>query len=588
MPRFCRMARTSRWSSPTSMAADLHLLGDRRTGGGERMLALALCVYVGLITVWPLGQLLLTAFGPGDEGQVLGTMRDTLSARATGRAFWNTLTLSLVSVGVSVVLGAGLALAVGLMLMPFRAVLSFLILMPLIIPSQILALSWIELLGSQSPILGPLGLAPAPGQGNPLYSRMGIALVMGIEHMPLVFIAIRAALKSVPADLVEAARIASVPPARVLARVILPLVAPSALAGALLAFTAAVGNFGIPALLGIPGRVPMLTTLIYQRLNGFGPSVAGQVAVLALILTLIAVAALALRAVLMRQLRMQIEGGRAFAPSRSASLWAQALIWAGVAVIAILPLAALVLTSLVPAIGVPFSREVASLDQYARVLANAAVTRAFGNSLMLSGAAAILCVAVTLPLAYLATRRPSPAVTALELLAEAPWVVPGTVVALAMILAFLPPLPLVGVSLYGTAAILLIAYLARFLPLVLRPVMAAAQGADPGLDEAARIAGLGLADRMGRIFAPSVLAAALAGGMLVVMTAMNELTLSALLWSSGHETIGVMVFSLQYEGNSTAAAAVSVLSTLLLLALCALAQVSLRGAGARALPWHQG
>ena len=55
----------------------------------------------------------------------------------------------------------------------------------------------------QSPILRPLGLAPAPGQGNPLYSRFGIALVMGIEHMPLVFIAVRAALRGVPADLVS-------------------------------------------------------------------------------------------------------------------------------------------------------------------------------------------------------------------------------------------------------------------------------------------------------------------------------------------------------------------------------------------------
>ncbi|MFN3711873.1 MAG: hypothetical protein ACK4S8_15135, partial [Alishewanella aestuarii] len=73
---------------------------------------------------------------------------------------------------------------------------------------------------------------------------------------------------------------------------------------------------------------------------------------------------------------------------------------------------------------------------------------------------------------------------------------------------------------------------------------------------------------------------------LILMTAMNELTLSALLWSSGHETIGVMVFSLQYEGNSTAAAAVSVLSTLLLFALCALAELALRRTGAGALPWR--
>lgn len=171
------------------MAADLHLLGDRRTGDGERVLAILLCLYVSAITLWPMGQVLATAFRPGDDGAPLGVLRDTLAARATGRAFINTLTLSLASVAISVVLGGALALAVGLMRMRFRAVLSFLILMPLIIPSQTLALSWIELMGSGSPILRALGLAPAQGQGNPLYSSSGIALIMGIEHMPLVFIA---------------------------------------------------------------------------------------------------------------------------------------------------------------------------------------------------------------------------------------------------------------------------------------------------------------------------------------------------------------------------------------------------------------
>ncbi|MFN3278316.1 MAG: ABC transporter permease [Paracoccus hibiscisoli] len=568
------------------MAAELHLFGDRRTGSAERALAVLLCLYLAAITVWPLGQLLVAAFRPGDDGTALGVMRDTLSARATGRAFRNTLVLSLISVGVSVLLGGALALAVGLLRMRCRAALSFLILMPLVIPSQTLALSWIELMGANSPILKPLGLAPPPGRGNPLYSPLGIALVMGIEHMPLVFIAIRAALKSVPADLIEAARLAAIPPRLVLTRVILPLTYPSVLAGGLLAFTAAVGNFGIPALLGIPGRVPMLTTLIYQRLNSFGPSAAGQVAVLALILTLMAVAALALRAVLLRHLRLRIEAGRPHTPTRSAPAWAQALIWAVVLTIAILPLAALVLTSLTPAIGVPFSLQVASLDQYHRVLANPAVLRGFSNSLILSLAAALICALIALPLAYLVARRPSPAIALADLLAEAPWVVPGTVVALAMILAFLPPLPLVGVSLYGSMTIILIAYLARFLPLILRPVVATARGGDPMQDQAARIAGIGLAGRIAHVFAPSVRAATLAGAILIVMSAMNELTLSALLWSSGHETIGVMVFALQYEGSSTAAAAVSVLSTALLLALCALAELALGPRAAQALPWR--
>jgi iron(III) transport system permease protein len=141
------------------------------------------------------------------------------------------------------------------------------------------------------------------------------------------------------------------------------------------------------------------------------------------------------------------------------------------------------------------------------------------------------------------------------------------------------------VSIYGTLTILLIAYLARFLPLVLRPVAAAAQSADPSLDEAARVAGAGLARRILSVFLPGMLPAAAAGAILVVMTAINELTLSALLWSSGNETIGVMVFALQYEGNSTAAAAVAVLSTVLVLILAALATTVARALPRGMLPW---
>ena len=549
------------------------------------MLLLLLFAHVLFTSLWPLGELFATAFRPGEDGTPLGLMAQVLAARSTGRALANTLATSAGSVAISAALGVSLALAMGLARMRGQGVLTFLILMPVIIPSQTMALAWIELSGAGSPILGPLGLAPPQGRPNPLYSAEGIALVMGVEHMPLVFLATRAALRAVPGDLVEAARIAGVPRWRRLCSIVLPIAFPAVLASALLAFTAAVGNFGVPALLGIPGRITVLTTLIYQRLNGFGPSVAGQVAVLALLLTALAVAALALRTLLLRRLQVPLTAGRPIEPG-PAPPWVAAAVWLVVALIALAPLAALAMTALLPAIGVPFSLATAGFEQFSQVLGNAGVRRAFANSLFLALAAAAGCMLVALPYAYLYVHRRNLLLRLLDPLIEAPWVVPGTVVALGMILAFLNPLPVLELSLYGTMAILLIAYLARFLPLVLRPVAASAQMGDPALDEAARIAGAGLGRRLRAVFAPSVLPSAIAGGILVLMTALNELTLSALLWSSGHETIGVMVFALQYEGNSTAAAAVSVLSTLLLLAICLFTALCARWLPKGALPWQ--
>ncbi|MFT4151874.1 MAG: iron ABC transporter permease [Paracoccaceae bacterium] len=532
------------------------------------MLAVLVFIWVGGLSVWPLARLFWEAFGPGEDGRTLGLMAEVLSARATGRALTNTLLASAGSVAVSLFLGVGLALATGLFALRGRVAMTFLILSPLLIPSQTLALAWIELSGSTSPILRPVGLAPPPGTTNPLYSGWGISVLMGIEHMPLVFIAVRAALTGLPGDLVEAARVAGARRGRIVARIILPLVLPSALAGGVLAFAAAVGNFGIPALLGIPGRFPMLTTLIYQRLNGFGPAVAGQVAVLAMILVALALAALALRSLVLARLAVPGGSGAPMQPfdAGQARPWIEAVVWAVLAAIAILPMLALVLTALSPALGVAPGFSTLTLRNFTEAFANPAILRAFGNSLLLSFSAAVLCALVAVPFAFLRVTGRNPAIRVLDWLADGPWVVPGTVVALAMILTFLRPLPVIG-SLYGTWAILLVAYLARFLPLVLRPVLAAAQGMEPALDEAARLFGAGPLRRMAAVMAPAVLPALTAGAMLAAMTALNELTLSALLWSSGNETIGVMVFALQYEGNSTAAAAVSTLSVALAFAI---------------------
>ncbi|SEH31701.1 iron ABC transporter permease [Rhizobium sp. NFR12] len=560
------------------------VMGRPHRLGGEHLLVSLLVLYVSFTTLWPLARLFSAAFQPGEDGTPLGLMLTTLASRSALRALSGTLQTALLSVAVSTVIGVALAFAVSLLKLRTRAALTFLILIPLIVPSQTMALAWIELFGAQSPILKPLGLAPPPGSTNPLYSTGGIALVMGIEHMPLVFIAVRAALRALPADLVEAARILGISPGRIGLGIVLPIVMPSVLAGSLIAFTAAIGNFGVPALLGIPGRISVLTTLIYQRLNGFGPAAAGQVATLALMLAAMAALAIVLRNIVTTRIAVPLPAGTPFVPTRRAPV-IDFLLWIVVLILSLVPLAALTMTALLPAIGVAFGPDTISLDQFRAVLDNPTVRRAFANSLLLAVITAAISMLVAVPLAFLSQRRTNPVLRLLDFVIEGPWVVPGTVVALGMILAFLKPLPLIGLSLYGTMAILVIAYLSRFLPLVLRPVAAAAQSADPALDEAARITGAGLNRRILSIFLPGVLPAAAAGAILVVMTALNELTLSTLLWSSRKETIGVMIFALQYEGNSTGAAAVAVLSTLLVLSLAGGATLIGSSMPKGTLPW---
>jgi iron(III) transport system permease protein len=162
------------------------------------------------------------------------------------------------------------------------------------------------------------------------------------------------------------------------------------------------------------------------------------------------------------------------------------------------------------------------------------------------------------------------------------------VLSIACILVYPKPLPGLGLSLYNTFWILLVAYLGRFLALAFRPTLAGFMALEPALEDAARVVGAGTWRRLTRILVPLVLPAAAAGALLVFMSAFNELTVSALLWSTGNETLGVIVFRLYDEGNSPAAAAVATLSVLVVLALAALASLAARlgGLPRGALPWQ--
>jgi iron(III) transport system permease protein len=144
----------------------------------------------------------------------------------------------------------------------------------------------------------------------------------------------------------------------------------------------------------------------------------------------------------------------------------------------------------------------------------------------------------------------------LEALILLPFAVPGTVVALAMILAFLRPV--LGISLYNTIGIILLAYIARFLALAVKPVAAALVQIHSSLEEAARSSGASLPRSLRDVTMPLIRPALAAGWFLAAVPAITELTLSVLLWSAGNETIGVMVFNMHEEGKVLLSSALAV------------------------------
>ncbi|MCE8026455.1 ABC transporter permease [Billgrantia aerodenitrificans] len=539
-------------------------------GSQQRWLLTLLTVTIVLLSLVPSLRLLLEALGDLAQGSEAPLWR-VLQAESTWRALWRSLYTSGLGMLIALALGSLFAFVITLTDIRGKAWLVFCFMLPMMIPPQVTALSWLQLFGPASPLLKSIGMAPPLGSPQPLYSAEGIALLLGIQSAPLVFLALRTSLLSLPRELVEAARISGARQAQVWGHVILPVTRGGLIAGGAMAFISSLGNFGIPAMLGIPAGYYVLPTLIYQRMASFGTGVLAEMASLSLLIGVLALAGVALQQAWMKRSRFGLVGHSGRAHDFSLGRWrgaVTALLIAVLLAILIAPLAALVVSSLVPAVGVPLSWESATLNAYHEVIGRQGATwRAVRNSLWLAGGAALVLMLCSLPLAYRLQRLPqrwqSLALGAIEL----PYALPGVVLAVACILLFVRPIPLVNVALYGTLGLIFVAYLMRFLVVCLKPVAAGLAQLDPALEEAAQLAGAGPWRRLGGIVLPLVAPALFAGGLLVFLLAVNELTVSALLWSAGNETLGVLIFNLAEGGESVLAAAVSVLVVAMIAAL---------------------
>lgn len=531
-------------------------------------------------------RLLVAAVAPGGELD-FAAFADRLARPAALRAMWHTLDTAVFGAVFAVCLGAPFAVAVTMTDLPGRKPLGFLLLLPLMIAPQVTALSWLHLFGPSSTLLGMFGVAPPPGTPNPMLGRNGIILLYAVQHAPIVFITLRAGLSRVPRDLVEAARASGATPLLVLWTIVLPVVRPYIVAAAALAFVSGVGNFGIPALLGMPVNYLTLPTLIYQDLSSFGPGVLPQITALSVLVAMLALAGVACQSLALRGAGHRFAAGT---PARfslgRASLPLAGLGWLVIGLMLVLPACALLATSLVPSFGVPLGLKTMTASNYAEVLVRQASTvRAFRNSLLFAGSAALILAVGVIPVTAVLERFSKRWQRLLSGIVDLPYAVPGVVLAIACILLFLRPLPLIG-SLYATAAIILIAYAMRFFTLAMKPVATAVGQIPRDLDEAAAVSGAGILRRLMTITAPLAAPAAVAGGLLVFMSAFNELTVSALLWSSGNETLGVVLFSLEEAGLGTQAAAIAVSTIVVVIVLLLVLDRFGRRLPAGVLPWR--
>ena len=519
--------------------------------GGRTSATVAVGLLLAVLVLFPLLRLGTVVWREGaDVAGILG-------APGVGTAVRNTLVLASAVTVAAVPVGVALALILRRPDLPGRAFWRVAVLLPVLVPDFVLGYSWTQAYARAGFTDAVLGLH-WPG----LLGPVGVWLVLVVNAAPLVYlvVAVGLAARAEP-DLERAARASGAGGATTLLTVTLRLALPAVAAAGVLVFVLTLGTFAIPQVLGAPAGFDTVTTRIYGDLSlGGDPASFLEAVTLALLLVLVAAVCVtpadALLGPRIRSTRSADAQGTQAAPGGPAVRRTQAAALAGyLALTMALPLAALVLSSVTRALGVPPTPDNWSLDHFRSVL-TPRTGEALGRSVGLATVAATLLVVLGGLVAVLERRRGGRATATLVTLTL---VLPGTTLAVGLLIAY-------GRWLSGTLALILLAYLAKLWAFAHRPIAGALDRLPPDELRAARAGGAGPFTAV-RTVALRPLAPALLGAWLVCfLTALHEVTMSSLLYGAGSETLAVVVLNSQELGRIGPTAALSVVLFLLVAA----------------------
>ncbi|QGQ44218.1 ABC transporter permease [Metabacillus sediminilitoris] len=522
-----------------------------------------------LVFFIPIIRLVLLSLS-SENGLSLSHYVEVLKNPVTWKTIYNTIIIVTGSTIISVFLGLLTAWIVAYTNVRHKKLLNLFIFLPFVIPSYITTLAWTQFMGVNGPVAKLLNILPGHIQPMNLYSLTGIILVMGISHYPLVYLLSGSVLRKIPRELEMAAKVSGGSKYISLRKITIPLALPGIASGGLLAFLASLDNFGIPAFLGIPANIRVLSTYIYEQIIGFGPSAFAKGAALSVILGIFAIIGTFFQWLLLRRSK-QIETSRVdkeprvILPGRM-RLIIETLLWTFLIVTSLVPLLSMASTSLIKAYGLDFNLQNISFKHYEFILfSSSKVQGAIQNSLQLAFIVTLIGLFVGTYIAYIRVRKPSLLNKSIEVMVGLPYALPGTVLALAMIFTWLEPIPGWNPGIYGSIFILYIAYITRFLILQIRGSVTSLLQIDGSMEDAARTSGASPYYKWRKILIPLILPGLLSGAFLVFLTALTELTVSSLLWSSGSETIGLVIFNFEQAGNTTYSTAFSTIIVLLIL-----------------------
>lgn len=467
-------------------------------------------------------------------------------------ALFNSFRVSILAMVFAIIIGVPIAYAMTRYDLKGKAVISTMIIMSLLSPPFIGAYSWIIMLGNNGFITRFFHAIGIPFES--IYGWGGIVFAFTLHYYPHIYLYVSGALGTIDSSLEEASESLGMTKWQRLKTVTMPLVFPTLSTGALMVFMASFSDFGTPRLLGHGFKT--LPVLAYEQFIselGGNPAMASTLSV---ILIACSTSVLFMQRYMITRRNYQMSGMR---PPKVQQLkpltnWLVTLSIGFVALVSIIPQATVVVTSFIKKSGPVFQRGF-SLESYRDVLFR--VPRAITNTYTFSSIALVGMVVIGMVTAYLLVRRRSRVTAFLDSLLMVPYVVPGTVMGISLILAFNKP----PIALTGTWMILVISYVVRKLPYTIRSSTAILQQIDKSVEEASISLGVPpmktFFKTTGRLMAPGVMS----GAILSFITTINELGSSIVLYTGSTVTISVAVYTEVFNSNfGTGAALASILT----------------------------
>ena len=478
------------------------------------------------------------------------------------KALTNTVELSLMVMVASVIVTFPLAWLVGITDLPGKKTYRTLLVVSYMIPPDVGAIAWGQLLNPSVGYLNQILKWAFHLQQSPfdIYTFGGLAWVLTLFYSPFAFITISRAMEKMDPTLEEAARVSGASPLKTLVDVTLPLMAPSILAGGLLVFIAAGSCFGIPAIVGMPGNIEVMTTRIVTYIYMGDEKGIRDATALATSLMLIANSLLFFMTWMLGRKDYTTISGKSTRPNMvELGKWKwPAFIGVGLysMIAVIIPLFSILVTSLLKSMSKPVSLDNLSFESWIPVLTSAQYMESIWNSVVYAVIAATVGTLLSVFIAYLSVKTSVKGRSLPDLLTIIGGSTPSIVIALALVITFSGNY---GLNLYSTMWILIVSYLVKYMTMSVRTIAASLSQVHISLEEAALNSGASWIRTCKDIILPLIAPSVIAGWFLIFMPSFYELTMSLLLYSGDTKTIGVLLYELQTYADTQNASVLSVI-----------------------------